>query len=161
MWNEFYNEAEAELRFGGKLYHFTDWGSKLPGAVARISGLLHMSRYGHKSERTPIDSDTMNGAIAIGRYYMEHAIVTFELMGENPCIELAKRILEFIKRNDVNQFKGRDVLRHTGIRTMKEVEQGLKVLHERCYIKEYSAEKNGKGRPEGATYLVNPLCKAD
>jgi putative DNA primase/helicase len=156
QWDNFYNTIEVEMREGGRLYLLRDWGSKLAGATARISGLLHMAKYGAKSGNYPIDADTVMNAITFGGYFMEHAIATFGQMTEDSNIESAKKILGHIMRDDVDKFRGREVIKHTGIRLMDEVNKGLKVLLERCYIKECASEYSGKGRPENTTYQVNP-----
>ncbi|MGD0660208.1 MAG: YfjI family protein, partial [Syntrophorhabdales bacterium] len=36
VWDDFYNDVEREMRREGSLFYLPDWGSKLPGAVARI-----------------------------------------------------------------------------------------------------------------------------
>ena len=46
IWNGFYADVELLLRPGADLQHLVDWGSKLPGAVARIAGLLHFAKNG-------------------------------------------------------------------------------------------------------------------
>ena len=48
VWDDFYNDIEHDLRQGEPLEHLKDWGSKLPGAVARIAGLLHCAEYGKR-----------------------------------------------------------------------------------------------------------------
>jgi len=160
-WNRFHDLIEMELREGRKLYLLKDWGSKLPGAVARIAGLLHIGTHGLGESSDVIGAGIVNDAVVIGRYYLEHAIATFGLMGNNPAIESARKILEFISRGGIEKFKGRDIIRNTGLRTMAEVTPGLKVLIERSYIKEHMPERSGKGRPEGVAYLVNPHIHAE
>ena len=42
-WLEFARVVEKDLREGGRFEYITDWAGKLPGAAARIAGLLHCS----------------------------------------------------------------------------------------------------------------------
>lgn len=59
--------TEPRLRAnGGDLGHMTDWGSKYDGAVARISGLIHLATDVTNAWRYPISGDTMRAAIRLG-----------------------------------------------------------------------------------------------
>ena len=159
LWDEFYNDVELDLREGGSLRYLPDWGSKLPGAVARIAGLLHFAENGVKAIELPISVNIVNASCAIGGYFKEHALATFQLMEADPAIEAAKKILDYLVRHSPETFKGRDVLRHTNFKTMDKVMPGLKILIERGYIKEINKESSGIGRPEAANYAVNPKMK--
>lgn len=120
-WNEFYEDIEKEMRSGGDLYYLKDWGSKLAGQVARIAGLLHFATYGAKAINEPISVNSVNNSCVIGSFFKEHAVAAFGLMQANPGIEAAKTILSYITREKGDSFKGRDVIRHTGIKTMEDV----------------------------------------
>ena len=149
-WDEFYNDIETDMQPGKQMASMKDWGSKLPGAVARIAGLLHFAEHGQQAIDKPISVDVVNASAAIGAYYREHAFATFGLMSENPEIESAKRILEYLKLHKPYRFTGRDILRHkNALKTMAEVTPGLKLLIERNYIRE----------TETAIFEVNPILK--
>lgn len=157
MWDGFYNAVEMELRDGGKLRELRDWGSKLPGAVARIAGLLHFATHGGNAVKEPISAVTMEAARAIGAYYLEHALAAFGIMRQDPRVEAAKKILEFILLHAPQTFKGRDVLQYkSAFKTMEDLEPGLVVLRDRGYIRLESQKYKGKGRPESSSYQVNP-----
>lgn len=160
-WDEFYNDIESDMRPGGSLEQLEDWGSKIPGAVARIAGLLHFAKNGVDGIDMPISDDIVTGACTIGGYFKEHALAAFQQMGEDPRIKSAKKILSYVKREGLERFKGRDVLQHAYFskRTMAEVELGLKILMERGYIRERKSEYSGRGRPEAITYDVNPKIR--
>lgn len=156
LWDEFYNDVETDLREGGSLHYLTDWGSKLPGAVARIAGLLHFAEHGAKAIELPISVNIVSASCVIGAYYKEHALATFGLMEADTGIESAKKILDYLLRHSPETFKGRDVLRHTNFKTMDEVTPGLKILIERGYIRGVDIIRPIMGRPEAMTYEVNP-----
>lgn len=156
VWNEFYEDIEKEMRSGGDLEHLKDWGSKLAGQVARIAGLLHFATHGAKAINMPISVNSVNNSCVIGSFFKEHAVAAFGLMQAHPGIESAKIILNYITREKVERFKGRDAIRHTGIRTMEDVTPGLNILLERGYIREVEKIKIGVGRPEAVSYIVNP-----
>ena len=156
-WDTFYDEVECGMKPGGNLEGIKDWGSKLSGAVARISGLLHYAEHGKQSINVPISVGIVGDSVAIGRYYLEHALSTFGLMGEEPQVEAAKKILEYLRHHKPNSFKGRDILRNkNAFKKMEEIASGLKLLVERNYIREKERNTNGHGRPEATTYEVNP-----
>lgn len=159
LWDEFYNDIEADLREGGSLHYLTDWGSKLSGAVARIAGLLHFAKNGLRAVELPISVNIVSASCLIGCYYKEHVLATFGLMNSDPSIESAKKILNYLKTHSPETFKGRDVLRHTNLRKMDEVIPGLKILLERGYIREVRLISSVMGRPEAMTYEVNPKIK--
>jgi hypothetical protein len=157
LWDEFYNDVEHEMRPGGSLEYLKDWGSKLPGAVARIAGLLHLAEYGATDQ--PVSVDTVRVAAVMGGYFKEHAIAIFGYMGEDPKIEAAKLILEYIVQHRPGTFKGRDVLMNkNAFKSMDDVLPGLNILIERGYIREIALQDKPKhrGRPEAPTYEVNP-----
>lgn len=156
LWDEFYNDIEREMRPGGSLEGLQDWGSKLPGAVARIAGLLHFAEHGVVAETLPISVTSVTASCVIGAYYKEHAIATFGMMREDPRIKTAKQILDYILRHKPENFKGRDVIHHTNLKTMDDILPGMTILMEFGYIREVKATYSGMGRPVAESYDVNP-----
>ena len=159
-WDEFYNDIEREMRPEGSLYYLPDWGSKLPGAAARIAGLLHLAEHGARGLSLPISVNSVTASCAIGAYFKEHAIAVFGFMMEDKRIKLAKQILDYIARARPETFKGRDVIHCTGIKIMEDVDQGLKVLLDRGYVRaEEPAKVDGTvktGRPAAISYRIHP-----
>ena len=41
VWLEFSRRVEKELQEGGQFENIMDWAGKLPGATARLAGILH------------------------------------------------------------------------------------------------------------------------
>ena len=161
LWDGFYNDNETEMKLGGQMESIKDWGSKLPGAVARISGLLHFAEHGQQAVNKSISVGIVGDSVTIGQYFQKHALATFGLMGENPEIESAKKILDYLMLNQKSKFKGRDVLRNkSAFKTMGDVTPGIRLLVERNYIREVNSEPLTKnGRPEAMIYEVNPKVK--
>lgn len=158
LWNNFYNEVETEMRPGACLENIADWGSKLPGSMARISGLLHLADNGIDGIDKPISADILTASAVFGAYFKEHALVAFGLMSEDKSIKSGKKILDYLRRNKPEKFKGRDVLLHAYFkdRSMAEIRQGLEILVERSFIREVKNEYSGVGRPEAVSYEINP-----
>jgi len=158
LWDEFYDKIEKSLRPGAELEHIVDWGSKLPGAVARIAGLLHFADSADEFPGNTINKFTIVCAQHIGSYYRDHAKAVFGKMREDSTITTAKKILNYIKLHSPVEFKGRELFNHTNYQSMQEIQPGLNVLLERGYIREiikHVVEKQ-KGRPEAVSYEVNP-----
>ena len=157
VWDEFYTDIENEMRPEESLYYLPDWGSKLPGAVARIAGLLHLAEHGAAGLSLPVSVNTVSASCLIGAYFKEHALAVFGLMQEDPRIKLARQILDYLRRHKPATFKGRDVMRHTHIGLSEETDRGLRILLDRGYVREEPTTNNpGAGRPGGTIYRVNP-----
>jgi hypothetical protein len=58
----------------GELAAIADWGSKLPGAIARIAGALTLYA---DPDADKIPADVMAGAISLGCGYVPHALAAF------------------------------------------------------------------------------------
>ena len=98
-WHAFRTEVEESLRPGGAMDAMTDWGSKLPGAVARVAGVLHMAEHAFEDEPwvKPIGRRAMESAIAIGRYLIPHAMAVYGLMGADENRRMAQHLLTVIR----------------------------------------------------------------
>lgn len=90
---------------------FSDWAGKLNGAVLRIAGVLHCSQHPNDYASHAVTAETMNNAIAIGRYYLEHAKAAYKLMGNSSEEDNALYILKTIKNNGFHEFTFRDIQR--------------------------------------------------
>ena len=160
-WDKFYNDVESFMQSGGRLYELKDWGSKLAGAVARISGLLHYAEHGQKGANKDISVGNVDASVANGRYFLEHALASFGYMREETQIESAKKILEYLRQHKPESFKGRDILRNkNAFKKMEEITSGLKLLVERNYIREKERHTSVNGRPEATAYEINPEIKS-
>jgi len=162
MLEAFANELEPKLLT--EYAEFSDWAGKLCGAIVRISGILCRAEssgcYEFLQEPDPlvVDADTMRRAIALGRYYTEHARAAYLLMGADPVVKQCKYVLKAIRNTGIAEVSRRDIMRLC--RSFKKVEELQPVLDRLC---EYGylavkpdTEKNGQGRPASQSYLVNP-----
>ncbi len=158
--------VEPQLAEFGAMGSFSDWASKLVGAVVRIAAHLHMAK--HAAGPAPWDiamSDgTIEGAIRVGKYLIPHAQAAFAEMGMDEVVEKAKTVQRWIAHQRVTSFTRRDA--HQGMRShfrrADELDAPLDVLVERGFIRKRLGEPNaGAGRPRGATYDVNPLWAAN
>ncbi|MCP3683830.1 MAG: DUF3987 domain-containing protein [bacterium] len=157
FWDHFYNEVEKQLGSNGALHDMKSWGSKLPGAVARIAGLLHIAKHGYKEIMESINAGTVCYAIMIGNYYLKHAKSVFINMKEDPAVESARKILEYIKTHNPGRFNAREVQQNkNAFKSIKDVLPGLEVLIEHGYIRQTEKENKSMGRPKATVFEVNP-----
>lgn len=166
LWLRFSEQTERRLRpDDGDMSSFDDWGSKLPGAVARLAGLLHAAQHERPSE-TSISADTMTASTRIGEYLIGHARVAFGAMGADPRIEEAEKVLSWINRAGKARFTRRDA--HQGLKgsvtfeTADTLDGPLDLLETNGFIRAVErGEGSGKrGRSRSQAYEVNPLPSA-
>ena len=91
-WKGFQRRVEDELRDGGMFEHMRDWASKLPGAVARITGLIHCATYADGSPQLQhVELPSMEAALSLGDLLGRHAVAAFSLMGSDSKMEAARK----------------------------------------------------------------------
>ncbi|MBX7149420.1 DUF3987 domain-containing protein [bacterium] len=138
LFNSFAQKVEKELAEEGVFAQLQDWAGKLPGAVIRIAGLLHIARHAQaKPWEVYIQKDDVNAAIKIADCLSIHALKVFDLMGADPSVEGAKKILKWLEKNQTESFTFRDC--HYGnknhFKRAADLEGAIDVLEERNYIK--------------------------
>lgn len=155
------SDIEERLRLDGDLCMLGGWGSKLMGAVGRISAILHLAEHSLSPEGVPIpeiQEETISKAQAIGDYLIAHVKAAFGIIGNYAAPE-AVRILKWIKEKEIAVFSRRDAYRamYGHMNVISEIDGPIKLLEEFGYIKEVEAQrKSGKGRPPGAKFNVFP-----
>jgi len=154
-WFDFSMVVEKDLREGGRFEYINDWAGKLPGAAARIAGLLHCAKIPMQPWTKTIDFETMVKALEIASIFAEHALIAFDMMGADKSLEQAKKIWRWIERSRYESFTKRDCfneLRGTFHRVVN-MDEGFKALIERNYIQEFQLKTGG--RPS-IQFSVNP-----
>ena len=154
-WSDFYMVVEKGLREGGRFEYITDWAGKLPGAAARIAGLLHCAENPDQPWAQEINIETMQNALEIAATLTDHALIAFDLMGADKSLDLARKVWRWIERGRYQSFKKRDcfnALQGT-FQKVSNIEDPLNVLQERNYIQ--ARTKQTGGRPS-IEYDVNP-----
>jgi hypothetical protein len=109
-WKAFQREVETLIREGGKLQYLRDWASKLPGATARLAGVFHCV-VADPAETPGISRETMDQAIDLATPLIDHALAAFDLMGRDPTVEDARKILAWVERERQQEFVLRDCFR--------------------------------------------------
>ncbi len=157
--------VESQIGPGGALSAITDWAGKLVGAVVRLAGLLHLADLAGQAApwSTPVSADAMKRAVEIGQYLVPHAQVAFGMMGADPHIKAAQRILDWVMRHGLRTFSKRDAF--NGNRGFFEraaaLDVPLDILAERGFIRlRPIPPSGGQGRPPSPVWEVNPLWLA-
>lgn len=160
-------DAEAERffsilepRLADDLDDLEGWAAKYHGQIMRIAGVIHCCLHFQDAAQVPVSLDTMKAAQTIGEYFLEHTRAAFQIMGlsETPDEKAAKYILKRIhssglydttKRNLFQQCNGR-------LRSVEEMEPGLRVLLKRGYIRIDKAKTGGRPTEK---IIFNPEAK--
>jgi replicative DNA helicase len=161
-WQEFEEWLEPLLGQYGHLGHMTDWAGKLAGGVARLAGLLHAAKYA--KDAAPwlhqVDAETMELAIRIGSYLLEHARAAYAEMGADPIVEDARFVLGWIVKKGVETLTLRDIFESTKgrFKKVKALEPALALLIEHGFMREVAAApRPGPGRKPSPTRST-PMC---
>jgi Protein of unknown function (DUF3987) len=144
---------------------YLGWLSKLAGQTARLAALLHVGAHwtGGGAGATLIDPETVNDAITLARYYREHALATFGLMGELPAQRLATTIARWLSTLDDAELQAltvRDVHRaRSKATTADQIRSALTLLevHGHVRLEKVPAGPTG-GRPSERVH-VNPMLR--
>ncbi len=156
-WKDYWRETEKKLGENGEFELMSDWGSKLPGATARIAALFHLAE-NHRQISTShvIHQDVMCNAILLTEALQAHARKAFHLMSADPNFENAKYILRWIKKTKQEKFTQRQCHHALQSRFPKVdvLKAALKILEERNYVR-YLGRENVPYRPSDP-FVVNP-----
>lgn len=157
--DEFRDVDRHEGRLRRDLAPIKSWGSKMPGLVGRIAGLLHLVEHGADGLRIAVSEQTVERSIRLAEdYLIPHAFVLHEIAAESPDRRAARDILAWILRDDVVRFTSRDATRavrwletRTGVR-----DAGLGLLVDPHGV---IREGPGKSGTRGVEWHVNPKAR--
>ena len=154
-WKVFQRAIEILMREGGKLYYLKDWGSKLPGAAARIAGALHCVLV-DPTESTVISEDTVEQSLNLVTPLIDHTLAVFNLMERDKTSEDAQKILVWIRKQSETSFTVRDCFcaHQSRFKTMDGIRLPISLLEQHYYIRPRPKE-TVPHRPS-EVYEVNP-----
>jgi hypothetical protein len=155
-WKAFRRLVEEQMAEDGSLHDLQDWGSKLPGAIARIAGGIHCSLYPGLARPHEIELEIADVAIALGCLFLSNTVAAFRIMQKPEKIEHAEKLLAWIVRNGKPEIHLRDMFRSHQSRfgEMATMMPAIALLQDHGYIRPKDKEKK-PGRPSGV-YEVNP-----
>jgi hypothetical protein len=162
---EFEEWLEPQLAPGAELSHLEGWAQKAAGAAARISGILHFADLFDNLERglvRKVSVDVVRRAVRLVREYLiPHAKAAFGLMGADPKVEAARKVLAHLVRNpDVVEFTRTEIwkpLRGT-FRDPAQLDTPLALLVTLNYLRPRTPSRpKGTPGPNPVRFRVNPL----
>jgi hypothetical protein len=149
-WKDFQRAIELQFRDGGKLQNMKDWGSKLPGAAARIAGIFHLVLQGTGPGTDElIPASTMQMALDLAASLISHARCVFELMERDPNLESAKKLVAWIVSGGHSSFTVRECFRahQERFKRMDAMLPVLTLLEQHGYIRRLAQVSTGGRRP--------------
>ena len=156
-WKQYQHSVEYSMRGGEDFEYIRDWAGKLPGQIARLSGLLHcVDQANAKNKDNVIPLETMQTAINLGKIFSKHSLAVFDLMGSDHGIDSAKYLLKRIIKEQFTTFSKRELFEHVKgkYKRVDAMTSGLTILQERGMIRKVDQESK-IGRPS-EIYEVNP-----
>src|ERR1035438_5558931 len=155
-WKEFQLSVERQMAEDGPIHEIQDWGSKLPGAVARIAGEIHCSLFPWRSLPAEIERETAEVVLRLGGLLISHVIAAFRIMQKPEKIEDAEKLLRWILRNRKREFHLREMFRaHQSIfGEVAAMMPSVLLLQDHGYLRQVEREKK-PGRPSDICE-VNP-----
>jgi replicative DNA helicase len=152
--------VEPTLAGDGDLAALADWGAKYVGAVARISGMLHLAKYGPDvGPRTAVDAATVDAAYRIGEYFRACAINAFIEMRTDPITGDAVYLLDRIKHLGRDEVSERDLHMASSrarFHTKADLMPAIQRLIDHGYLVPMPPPKPTGGRPASQRYRVHP-----
>lgn len=141
----------------GDLSDMNGWSAKFVGATLRIAGILHCVIHSKAPQESLVSADTMNRAITVGKYFLEHAKYTFSIMGADKTMQEAKYILRRLEGQPKSSLKSAELHRLCKhFKKQDEMLPALELLMDYGYIKMRFGNKDTGGRPQGVYYELNP-----
>lgn len=159
QWLAFTLSIEPELMDGGRFGHLSDFGGKLPGAVARVAGILHLAAHAFENAAAiPVSVDTMRGAVELGHALAAHALIAFDAMSADAALDDARHVLSWIIRQGKAAFTKRDAYAALRSRFPRadDISEALGILAERHFVRPVPQSIKPQGGRPSASYEVNP-----
>lgn len=156
----FHNWLEPQLP--DDLEDIGEWCGKFQGQIFRIAGILHCVKYKGNAGLIPIERGTIQNAIEIGKYFLEHEKVVSNILGASDPEDVrnAKYILRRIADNGNVDISKRDLFQlcRGKIKTVGDMEIPLSVLKERGYLGTQNSQnsQNPKGGRPSVMIKLNP-----
>ncbi len=137
------------------------FAGKAHGLAGRIAGLLHLAQQGPDGIGFEIAGEVMQAAVSIVVIHLEHVRRIINAGQPTQIMRDARTIARWAITTQTDVFDGRDALTHgrgqaAGPQTAKRVQAAFGILLERDVIMEIERGYQGKGRPRGPLYQLNP-----
>lgn len=150
---------EHRLAPGRDLEHLAEWVGKLRANVLRLAALLHLA---DDASGDAVDVDTVERAIALGEYYLAHAVSIAAGWGVDEVVAKAKKVAQWAAREQLREFSVRECYGHPSLRRTiagpEEAKPVLELLAERGWIRALfdGPMPLGKGGKASPRFEVRP-----
>ncbi len=160
LWKSEQHSNEIDMRPGGLWAENTGWASKYPGAVLRTAGVLHCAicaDEGRDPATVDVQESTMRFAVQLGRKIKSHSLRAFGMMALNDDQKFALKIVDWIQRDGVIEFTGKECSIHcNSAGSVKELDGAFELLQNHGWIRPgQKKQPQGGGRPSHP-FEVNP-----
>ncbi len=148
----YFNENEALL--SDRTCPMREWLAKNVGAVLRIAGVLHLAS--GLDHNTLVSADTITKAVAIGRYFRNHARYAYSVMDGDDTVKKAEYVLAKLRCYKSQLVKRREVFRDCRGKYFKAVDDlkpTLNLLEEYGYLRQQSIPVDGTNRPSEIIHI--------
>jgi hypothetical protein len=162
MINDYAGRLEPRLAEHGDLRSMADWAGKLTGAIARVAALVHLGGNVRGVWADEVPADAVEAAISIGDYAIAHARAVFALVGADSLVELAGRVLRWIRDRALTEFSRRDAfdqLRSVRLPKVTDLDPALAVLVAHEYLAPVPSTHNPAGGRPSQRFRVNPYAQ--
>jgi replicative DNA helicase len=145
----------------GDLRPVAEWVGKVTASVGRTAALLHIADGG---EFGALEADTMRRAIAVGDYWVAHALAVHQLWDLDGSGRRAGYILEYVRKKGEPMVKPRDVM--AGARSRfpdrESFDAAMAVLEGAGWARLVDGQRGGHGNSKDApTYQIHPSAVSD
>jgi hypothetical protein len=163
LWKAEQVANEMDMRPGGLWESNTGWASKYPGAVLRVAGVLHcaicVDGNTHPAS-VQVSESTMQSAIRLGRKLKCNSLHAFGTMALTEDQRFANRIADWIKRESITLFTGRECSKRcNSAGSVRDLDGAFEILKERGWIRQTLRKPTGGGRPSHP-FEVNPAVRS-
>jgi hypothetical protein len=137
--------------------------AKLRVYAGRLALIIHLLRWvTRETDEKNVDGQSIRRADLLVRYFASHARKVYAVIGADPEIENAKRVLDWIARENPPTFKRwqihKDIKNQERFSRVEDLDRPLDRLIKHGYIRARPHEnKTGRGRPADPEFEVNPL----
>ncbi len=154
VWLDFAEEIEHAQGESGRLESISDWSSKLPGAAARVAGLIELAEVGLAAES--VSQAAAARAVELARLLIPHAQEAFGLLGADVADADAVAILRWARTEGLASFKRHSCQKamEGRFRNVARLTAAAQRLIERDVLREVKVPN--KGAPPSVWYHVNP-----
>lgn len=157
IWSAVHDEMEARLREGAAWDQIRDWGSKAPGAVARIAGCFHLFAHAERAPDVPMTPETVERAAALVEAIGDHSAAVIGSLALERSAADALAVLRWIERHRRPEFSESLLQQHLRTLTSERRGAALRELVDRQIVRlKPPASSRGPGRPPSAVWEVNP-----